>query len=328
MSNLPIQNNTPLLNSLLEKANSLPDANERFEAGKKAEYDAFWDVYQDNGKRTAYNYAFAGNGWNENTFKPKYDMDVTEASTMFAHSHIKDFKALCEAAGVSVTFARCTNFGAFMSWNSVEVLPVIDTRSCTALGGIFNGATNLRQVDKLIIKDDGTTTFSGSFGYCWNLRDIVFEGVIGNSLSFSDASNLTHDSLMSIINALKNYSARSYKIEMQCTDDGFEYGFDSGPGYFWHDNGVYFKVGDTIGFSGDNANGRYTVTSVQWNGGNQEEYDVFFDGEYTPVSGDVVTIYESEGSASTHTVTLGATNLAKLTDAEKAIATQKGWTLA
>lgn len=33
-------------------------------------------------------------------------------------------------------------------------------------------------------------------------------------------------------------------------------------------------------------------------------------------------------TAGTWTVTLGATNLAKLTDAEKAIATEKGWTLA
>lgn len=38
--------------------------------------------------------------------------------------------------------------------------------------------------------------------------------------------------------------------------------------------------------------------------------------------------YASEGSTSTYTLKLGSTNLAKLTDAEKAIATQKGWTLA
>ena len=37
--------------------------------------------------------------------------------------------------------------------------------------------------------------------------------------------------------------------------------------------------------------------------------------------------YASEGSTSTHTLTLGSTNLAKLTDAEKAIAISKGWTL-
>lgn len=34
------------------------------------------------------------------------------------------------------------------------------------------------------------------------------------------------------------------------------------------------------------------------------------------------------GSGATYTLTLGTTNLAKLTDAEKALATQKGWTLA
>lgn len=37
--------------------------------------------------------------------------------------------------------------------------------------------------------------------------------------------------------------------------------------------------------------------------------------------------YASEGSSATYTLTLGAANLAKLTDEEKAIATNKGWTL-
>lgn len=38
--------------------------------------------------------------------------------------------------------------------------------------------------------------------------------------------------------------------------------------------------------------------------------------------------WAAEGSTSTYKLTLGSTNLAKLTDAEKAIATEKGWTLA
>lgn len=38
--------------------------------------------------------------------------------------------------------------------------------------------------------------------------------------------------------------------------------------------------------------------------------------------------YAADGDTSTHTLTIGATNLDKLTDSEKAIATQKGWTLA
>ena len=44
---------------------------------------------------------------------------------------------------------------------------------------------------------------------------------------------------------------------------------------------------------------------------------------------DLVTILNNIASVtSTQTLTMGATNLAKLTDDEKAIATNKGWTLA
>ena len=44
---------------------------------------------------------------------------------------------------------------------------------------------------------------------------------------------------------------------------------------------------------------------------------------------DLVTILNNIATVtSTQTLTMGAANLAKLTDAEKAIATNKGWTLA
>ena len=83
------------------------------------------------------------------------------------------------------------------------------------------------------------TGYSGTFGGCKALENLLVHGTIGqNGFNVSQSTKLTHDSLMSIINALEA---------------------------------------------------------------------------------------KTEG---TWTVTLGATNLAKLTDAEKAIATQKGWTLA
>ena len=41
----------------------------------------------------------------------------------------------------------------------------------------------------------------------------------------------------------------------------------------------------------------------------------------------IISCLKDYGTTATHTCTLGTTNLAKLTDTEKAIATQKGWTL-
>jgi hypothetical protein len=43
------------------------------ETGKKAEYDRFWDSYQENGQRWHYSYAFAGAAWNDDNMIPKYE---------------------------------------------------------------------------------------------------------------------------------------------------------------------------------------------------------------------------------------------------------------
>ena len=49
---------------------------------------------------------------------------------------------------------------------------------------------------------------------------------------------------------------------------------------------------------------------------------------YTSLMSIINHLKDYNGSGTTYTLTIGATNLAKLTDAEKAKATQKGWTLA
>lgn len=65
----------------------------------------------------------------------------------------------------------------------------------------------------------------------------------------------------------------------------------------------------------------------------QEQIDtgkniLLFNGNYY-YGGIIIALkdYSQDTSGTAHTITFGTTNLAKLTDAEKAIATQKGWTL-
>ena len=68
--------------------------NAGYEKGKTesgdSRYDTFWDVYQDNGNRTNYQYAFGGHGWRQATFQPKYPLtNISNAQSMFAYARIQ-----------------------------------------------------------------------------------------------------------------------------------------------------------------------------------------------------------------------------------------------
>lgn len=217
-----------------------------FDAGKKAEHDAFWDEYQRNGDRVGYKAAFSGQYWGDSCFQPKYDMRPTDASYMFEESHITDLAGILKECGVVLDLSNCTNVTQMFFWcKKITTIPIIDTTATTDDGTngtfyyLFGWDEKLQSIEKIILKQSGEQKFNGTFGGCYALREIRFEGVIGNDISFQDSPLLTHDSLMSIINHLKDFS----------------------------------------------------------------------------------------GTTTTMTLTLRTTNLAKLTDAEKAIATQKGWTL-
>lgn len=63
-----------------EKFDTLvPKVNEVYAAGKKSEYDTFWDSFQNNGKRTYYSFAFAEDFnysfWSKG-FTPKYPIKL------------------------------------------------------------------------------------------------------------------------------------------------------------------------------------------------------------------------------------------------------------
>ena len=221
------------------------------EAGKpegiQSEYDRFWDAYQYNGTRTSYISGFAGNGWKAETFKPKYDMAVSNAYLMFSNFSYQtpiSLKQILIDCGVSLTFPKCSNIGQMFEASGITEIGELDFSTVTRTNGtaIFNACALLESIDKIILPN-GQTTFNNWFAGCTALKSVTFEGVIGaNNLNVQKSTLLSHDSLMSIINCLADKSA------------------------------------DTSG--------------------------------------------------TTWAVTLGTTNLAKLTDAEKAIATQRGWTLA
>lgn len=143
--------------------------------GKQAEYDRFWDAYQQNGNRNNYSYAFYG--WNKSLFNPKYDFVM--------------------------------RYGAYYTFQSDTIAEI--TKSINASGatmyGTFYSATALRTITKLIVSE--ATTYTNTFGSATALENITFEGVIGNALSFASCSRLTEESVQSIIDHLKDLTGQA-----------------------------------------------------------------------------------------------------------------------
>lgn len=142
-----------------------------FDAGKKSEYDTFWDSYQENGNKIAYRLAFFGSGWNDTTFRPKYPMKMYKGQQQMQ---------------------------AFYYFRGTHIDVDIDFR---AVGNaqVFQSASLLKTISKLIVTDE--VTYTNWFAGCTALEDITIEGTIGNDISFSDCP-LTKASITSIINAL------------------------------------------------------------------------------------------------------------------------------
>ena len=206
-----INNQTSVLPGLACDTGSISD----YETGRLTEWAEFWDSYQDNGNRTDYYWAFVGAGWNDITFKPKYDLRPVNALEMFENCAITDLKSILEKMGVTLNTKTATDV-AMMFYNSkITHIPVIDMSGLAEdnTGAIFEFCTDLVEIEKIILPPEDITwnardwfgsTSSGSA--ISNLEEIRFEGVIRTNFNVSMCPKLSHDSLVSIVSCLKDLS--------------------------------------------------------------------------------------------------------------------------
>jgi hypothetical protein len=176
------------------------------EIGEQAEYNRFWDAFQDYGKRTDYGNGFRGTGWNDTTFKPKYDIVVGEWShSLFAESGITDLKGILEAQEVSLDASKATNGTSWFHGSKVTRIPPIDTRNMTSCASMFNYCTNLQEIEMNNIREDMIGNNS-TYINCESLTTVKFTGTIGVStvVNFRWSPLLSNESVQSIIDCLKD----------------------------------------------------------------------------------------------------------------------------
>lgn len=178
---------------------------EGLSAGKLEEYNRFWNSFQKNGKRIGYAYAFGGEGWTEETFKPEYNMKPTNATYMFAKSGIKGSLAeLLTKAGVTLDTSNCDNhIRMFAECTGITEVPHIDLTKTDYATSIFEWCIALKKVS-LKVAENTFPNCSGWFTKCSALEDVNMDGCLDKSISFVDSPNLTVTSVYSVISCLKD----------------------------------------------------------------------------------------------------------------------------
>ena len=178
-----------------------------FEAGKQAEYNRFWDSFQQNGNRNYYYAGFSSYGWTNETFKPKYSMNVSTSALMFYSSLIKgDLVELLDDLGVTLDFSQSTNMSSTFALSMFSRVGVVDiTSTISSLSQLFYNCYYLETIDKLILRADGNNNFTAGnhFTGCGELKNITIEGVIGTTgFNMQYSPKLSKSSITSVINAL------------------------------------------------------------------------------------------------------------------------------
>ena len=158
--------------------------NKVYDLGKQAEYDRFWDAYQDYGDRNSYAYAFAGQAWTDETYNPKYPINATgNANALFINNaQITDTKVPINLGTTTLNKA-----------------------------GMFEYATNLVTIRELTWDCD--IKFANQFTGCKKLKNISLNGTITRDINMQWCP-LTGESVDNIIFALADYLG---------TDDEWKY---------------------------------------------------------------------------------------------------------
>lgn len=177
------------VDKVIELNNELEQTLYGTDTGGKSHYDEFWDLYQRNGARTNYTYAFYNVYWDDTIYNPKYTIAGQKFRDCFKNSGVIDTKVPIDISGAT---------------------------TASDVSGLF-GDSKLVTIRQLIVKET-TPFYTNTFQNCKYLENLTISGTIGqNGFDVSTSSLLTHDSLMSIINALQDKTSDTNGTSWVCT---------------------------------------------------------------------------------------------------------------
>ena len=183
------------------------------EDGRAAERSDFWDTFQMNGTRTKYSsHVFSSGSFGFDNFYPKYDIKPEgESSYLFYNWNASinpngNLRQRLDDCKVSLDTSKVTNFVGAFSYGRFTELPGIDARTMTSSNNQNLFANNYTYLKKIgTVKVCANTILTGWFTNDTRLKEITFDGEIGQSVNFQWCP-LSIISMKNIISHLKNFT--------------------------------------------------------------------------------------------------------------------------
>ena len=206
-----------------------------YEYGQKAEYDRFWDKFQQNGNRTDYYFAFAGSGWSGKILNPKYKIELPASHTSGVCMFYRCAWTL-DLEGEIIDFGKISHmfdFSKILSardlFNSAMMDNIVADLSCaenfTSAFGTSWGTKGLKSIS---IKVSEKAKLHDAFGSTHENLTFIEGSVIGEDISLASAKFLSRESFINIINTLsptasgKTATFNKYAKDSSFTDDEWE----------------------------------------------------------------------------------------------------------
>ncbi len=211
-------------------ARAKTDYNEVYEAGRKSQYDEFWDAFQKNGTLTYYYQAFAGYGWSYKNFYPKYDINMRD--TAFAtfqgfgngQNGLLNMRERLEECGVKMLCPVGEQMGSTFYGASISEMPELDISKITSLNNTFGNCYYLHTVAFKLADNGNAYIQSNAFSNCTALVNLTFtSGVLRiGGLNLSAATKLSKASIISIIEHLSTTaSGQGITLSKTAVDKAF-----------------------------------------------------------------------------------------------------------
>jgi hypothetical protein len=186
--------------------------NEGYKDGQKNQLENFWNTFL--ADTSSFYQRFSGKGFSDANFYPTKDIIIVgSGADLFSASIITDLAGRLKECGVVLDTSGATNLSYGFNGSTITRLPILDLTNCTNNSNFVGVCNDLVYIEKLIVSEKTPA-------YNFNnaaLEYVIFNGVIDkNGWGVSACKKLTHKSLMSIINTLKDYSGdtsgTTYKI--------------------------------------------------------------------------------------------------------------------